>query len=109
MKTLSDLYNSDGFARFIESKLGNDLFISDPDRANRIHEAAGDGCDGSTHAETIDDWREYLGTFEEFDPEWHDEGAPDTLPADVIESITSEIDACEAWHEQNGSLHQEIG
>ena len=104
MKTLRDLYTSDGFATYIGSKLGSDLFISDPDRASRIYEAASDGCDGSTHAEHIEDWREYLATFRE-----DDEGAPGTLPVDVIDAINAEIDACEAWHEKNGTLHQEVG
>lgn len=109
MKTLKDLYSSQGFEDFISDKLGNDLFISDPERAERIHAAAENGADGSTHAEVIEDWREYLGTFQEFDPEFDDECTDSMLPADVRESISAEIDACEAWHEKNGSLYQEIG
>ena len=95
--TLNTMIRSDDFAYFIESKLGNDLFISDPDRANRIHEAAKHGCDGSTHQEVIDDWRDYLN--------W----ATDSLGLcnRVTNAIEIEIDAVEAWHEKNGSLNQQ--
>ena len=43
--TLDQLINTDEFMMFISDKLGNDLFINDPDRADRIHEAAEFGCD----------------------------------------------------------------
>ncbi len=114
MKTLHDLYNSPGFQRFQENKLGNDLFINDPDRANRIHEAAEHGCDGSTHAETIEDWREYLEqAFEEeesaaWNHEDEKEGERSQAEIDTTkEAIEAEIAKCEAWHEKNGSLHEQ--
>lgn len=88
---LGELWRSQEFQIFTESKLGNDLFINDPERANRIHDAAEHGCDGSTHAEHIEDWQEFLDDSE--------------LPDEIKESIQKEIDACEAWHAANGSLH----
>ena len=36
MKTLNDLIQSKGFDIFRGDKLGNDLFINDPERAERI-------------------------------------------------------------------------
>ena len=97
--TLNTIIRSDDFASFIESKLGNDLFINDPDRTNRIHEAAKHGCDGSTHQEVIEDWRDYL--------DW----AADGLGLDIGAQgdIEREINIIEDWHEKNGSLNQEIG
>lgn len=114
--TLEELYQSSGFDIFRESKLGNDLFISDPDRANRIHEAAEHGAEGSTHAEIMEDWREYLDQLkDEHDRHaWSidDEAAGDAYAAEIqtlFDSIAAEIDNCEAWHEANGSLHEEAG
>lgn len=93
--TLEDLYRSDEYDRFIGDRLGNDLFINDPDRADRCHRAARDGADGSYHAEVIEDWRAFLDTLE--------------LPERVKDRINAEIDECEAWHDANGSLYTEIG
>jgi hypothetical protein len=105
-KNIHELLNSCDWQYFIESRLGNDLFIDDPERADRILNAAEDGCDGSTHAEHIQDWRDFtdelrreaLGDAEDDESEktvesWHD-------------AITAEIDACEKWHEDNGTLEQ---
>lgn len=114
--TLRDLYGSDAFQRFTESKLGNDLFISDPDRADRIRKAAEEGADGSTHAEHIEDWRECLKQIEEdamreaFHAETEEEGeAMERAIEAWREAIEAEIAKCEDWHQANGSLHEEIG
>ena len=109
MKTLRELIESPGFAVYQESTLGNDLFINDPDRANRIHEAAADGCDGSTHAEHIQDWRDYLASLRVFDPEFDFdyERAPGMIDQVDVDTITEEIDACEAHHEVAGTLHDQ--
>lgn len=114
--TLRDIYSSDGFALFIESKLGNDLFINDPERAERIHNAAEHGCDGSTHAEHIEDWTEYAQElFDEAErATWEiedDDEQENALTAleDWRERIMAEIQSCEQWHEKNGSLYSEVG
>lgn len=95
IETLRDLYSSPGFQSFIADKLGNDLFINDPDRADRIHAAAENGCDGSTHAEVIEDWQEYLNLLDEEEADHR--------------AIQEEIDACEEYHKNAGTLYDEIG
>ena len=113
--TIREMLDSRAFQTFQESKLGNDLFISDPDRAERIHDAAEDGCDGSTHAEHIDDWREFVDDLKDdaMRQAWKlDDAEEDKAEAAINawhDAITAEIDACEAWHEANGSLHNQIG
>lgn len=92
---LSELYNSDGFDRFQGANLGNDLFVHDPDRAARLQEYAADGMDGSTHAEIIQDWRDYLDISDY--PNW------------VKTILSVQIDACEKWHVDNGSINDIIG
>jgi hypothetical protein len=94
---LEDMYNSRQFESYISDKLGNDLFSSDPDRADRIHKAAESGSDGSYHAEVIEDWRDFLGLIE------------NDLPCKVVSNINTEIDSCEDWHIKNNSLWNEIG
>jgi hypothetical protein len=107
---LDEMIRTKGFESFISDRLGTDLFLHDPDRANRLYEAAENGADGSLHSEVIQDWRDYLDTFSIFDPDY-DEGKKDhsQLTQEEYDSILAEIDACEAWHEKNGSLYQEIG
>ena len=105
--SLDDLTRSREFDDFRADLLGNDLFINDPERADRIHEASENGADGSFHAEILQDFRDFLNTLSIIDPE-DDEPAGDITEA-VYDSIVAEIDACEAWHEKNGSLWQEVG
>lgn len=114
--TIHDMLNSRGWDCFISDRLGNDLFLSDPDRAERIRAAAENGADGSTHAEHIDDLRDYVEQIkDEAEREaWNVEDEKEGLSMEqAIETwhraISEEIDACEAWHEANGSLHEEIG
>ncbi len=114
--TIRELLNLQGYQSFISDKLGNDLFINDPERADRIHEYAEDGCDGSTHAEHIEDWREYVELLKrDADREafMADSDAEMEAMEALIESwhdtLSAEIDACEAWHEKAGSLHSVIG
>ena len=103
-KTINDLLAHPKWDGFIGSKLGNDLFINDPERAERIHDHAEDGCDGSTHAEHMEDWREFAEmlfrslSWDEREEVEH-----------IHDALLVEIDECEAWHEKNGSLHEVIG
>lgn len=92
---LDELTRSRGFESFISDRLGNQLFIDDPERAARIYKYAASGSDGSTHAEHIQDWRDYLDLLD--------------LPDETKEAITAEIDKCEAWHEAAGTLNKVIG
>jgi hypothetical protein len=95
IKTLEDLYRSEEFAIHMEQTLGNDGWINDPERMERCHEAAENGCGGSFHAEVIQDWRDCLGNLD--------------LDEETWEAIEEDIDTCEAWHEANGSLWNQIG
>jgi len=114
--TIDALLALPGWQYFQASKLGNDLFISDPDRANRIYAAAEDGGDGSTHAEVLEDWREFAGQLRD-DCKRYAWSIDDETEAEAFEAeaeaafgrLDADIDACEAWHEANGSLHEEIG
>ncbi len=94
--TIDDMLNSREFYSFIGDRLGNDLFISDPDRADRLAEYAEDGCDGSTHDEVIEDWRAFL-----------DDAC--TLPERCKDHLRKQIDDVEEWHNKNGSLFEVIG
>lgn len=58
--TLNDMLNSEEFQAWLSDRLGNDLCINDPERAERLREYAEEGLDGSTHYEHISDWREYV-------------------------------------------------
>lgn len=59
-RNLSDMLNSRAWYGYIGDKLGNDLFINDPERADRIHEYAEYGADGSTHDENLQDMDDFL-------------------------------------------------
>ena len=93
---LNEMLESRDWQDYESDLLGNDLFINDPDRADRIHEAAGFGGDGSTHGEHLQDWRDYVNDCLE-------------APESVKESLLKEIQTTEDWHEKNGSLDTEIG
>jgi hypothetical protein len=109
--TLEGMYKSREFEMFISDKLGNDLFISDPERAERMQDASEDGIDGSTHAEIIEDWREFLDSLRAYDPDFHDIDEIETcdITLETKEAIEREITACEKWHKKNRSLHKKIG
>ncbi len=93
--TLNDMLNSDAYQRWESVRLGNDLFINDPERAARIYEYAEEGLNGSTHDEVLQDWRDYI--------------ADANLPDVVKESLLAEVDAAEQWHIDNGSITDVIG
>ena len=98
-KTLHEFLQTDYWQSFEASVTGNDLFISDPERAERIYDAAQDGGDGSTHAEHIQDWRDCLEAAER----------DEKIQEHDLTALRAEIDKCEAWHSANGSLDQVIG
>ena len=105
--TLEEMYQAEDYQAYISDKLGNDLFINDPERADRLYKAAENGSDGSTHAETIDDWQEFLGelyVYTGFDCDEDQEKADITQA--TYDAIQAEIDACYLWHDKNGSLYE---
>lgn len=95
IQTLNDMLNSSGFDAFQGDKLGNNLWIEDSDRAQRCAYAAADGSDGSTHAERLEDMREYLALIE---------------VSDIIrEDIESDIRKAEKFLESSGQLYDQVG
>lgn len=93
--TINDILNSREYDGFISDRLGNDLFLSYPDRADRLAEYAEDGCDGSTHAEVIEDWIAFVDSC--------------NLPDRCKNRLYKEIADVEQWHVDNGSIHEIIG
>lgn len=77
-------------------------FINEPDRAARCYDAAEFGCDGKTHAEVIEDWREAFRGWLRDEHRNHNEGL-------FVARVEAYFDSVEAWHEKNGSLWEEIG
>ncbi len=99
--TLAELYSHPDFVPFGSS---SDDWINDPERMERCHEAAEYGEDGSFHAETINDWREFLkrtdsDLYRKLEDEEYEQWES------TKESIEAEIEACEQWHSDNGSLY----
>ena len=94
--TLAELIDSDecDANRFGSS---SDDWLNDADRMQRCHDASEFGSDGSTHGEIIQDWRDLLDNYF------------DDLSEQTRESIHAEIDECEQWHVNNGSIDQQIG
>jgi len=93
--TLNDMLNSDSYQRWESVRLGNDLFINDPQRAARLYEYSEEGLNGSTHDEVIQDWRDYIADAD--------------LPDADKESLLAEVIAAEQWHIDNGSIDSIIG
>jgi hypothetical protein len=93
------------------------LFLSDPDRADRIHEAAEDGADGSTYREHIQDFRDYAEELfrdagsELWRGDFTDEQDEELESALEVKRDAFETDAdrLEEWHAKNGSLDEQCG
>jgi len=79
-------------------------FINEPDRAERCYAAAEFGADGKTHAEVIEDWREAFDNFWKYDRK----GGRSELDR-FVAGVHAHFDRVEAFHEQAGTLYQEIG
>ena len=94
---LDEFIRSDYFAMHRPSF--QELLRSDPDRADRIDEAAEDGFDGSTHGEEIQDWRDCWESYcREYD-----------VPDEVREYVETEIQVTESYHATQGTLEEAIG
>jgi hypothetical protein len=114
--SLDEMIRCQAFEYYQESRLGNQLFIDDPERAERIYNAAENGCNGSTHGEVIQDWRDFLNdrySVAVYDSQYDADDLLAGKEYDITEStrakIDKEIDDCEEWHIKNGSINQEIG
>lgn len=91
-------------SRYMEGRefgSSSDMWIEDPERAQRCEDAASDGADGSTHAEHIADWRSAVSDWfhERYGWNGHDR---------FQDAITMYLDELESWHEMNGTLWQQI-
>lgn len=93
IKNLKDLLECSSGLAFGSS---SDDGLKDSERMERMEEAASHGGDGSTHAEVIQDLRDMLSWCE-------------VISESVAESIVREIDDCEQWHIDNGSIDDMIG
>lgn len=92
-------------------------FFNNPERAERVANAAEYGANGSTHAEIIDDWRNAFKTWVKYDRRvmdiecktrtyhYHNHEYPERF----ADAVLAHFDSVEQWHERNGSLWQEIG
>ena len=106
--TLDEMLNSIEWQAFESDQLGNGLFLSDPDRADRNHNASADGCDGSTPGEHIADWRDFLNNLDVNDPGFDEPGHGDMMRS-VYGSIMAEIADVEDWHDSKGTLDTVCG
>lgn len=77
-------------------------FFNEPERAARCYDAAEFGCDGKTHAEVIEDWREAFSAWISDQRRWNE-------PERFVAAVNAHFDSVEEWHNKNGSLFQEIG
>jgi hypothetical protein len=105
--TIDDLINTEAFLSIQESVYGNDGWINYPERRGRIETAAEDGGEGSFHAEIIQDWRDALALLSVIDPDYPEDGGD--LTEEEHATLEKKIDDCEAWHEANGSLWEQVG
>lgn len=79
-----------------------ELYLSDPERADRMEKAAENGAEGSTHQEVIDDWRKAFSFWVRGRKRW-------TQPERFIAAVEEHFDSVEKWHEEHGTLDQEVG
>ena len=127
--TLSAMLNTDYWEGLQES-IHSDMPFSNPERYERIIEGTCDGCDGSTHAERLEDMRDCVSSLNELDLEFEIDPDDEEDKARLIDLLSMspeehiekgqilggalaflerEIDEVEAWHEENGTLHEEVG
>jgi hypothetical protein len=99
-RTLRELTNHRDFRNFGDT---SDDRINDPERMERCNAAAEEGEDGSTHAERLQDMRDNLATMRQ-DATYRSDRTGEILDT-IADAIAAEIDAAEAWHDANGSLH----
>jgi len=107
-ENLSDMIRSTEYEHFESDRLGNGLFISNLNRAERIHEYAENGSNGSTHEEIIDDWKDFLNNLSIQFRDDIDEDTQYDISEDTFDLIEKEIEECREWHRLKGSIEQII-
>ncbi len=88
---LSEMIHSEEFQAWHDSLTSNYGF-SNPELYGRILNAAENGLEGRTHGEIIDEWHDYLRSLSS------------EISDEEYATIEQEINACEQWHLENGSL-----
>ncbi len=96
---LNDMLHSNEFKEW-EICSTETMDKNNPDRYNRCREAAEQGADGSTHAETMQDWIAFLNISE---------NSGLFFTKENFDSLKKEINECWEWHDKHGSLHEEVG
>lgn len=79
-------------------------FINEPKRAARCYDASAYGCDGKTHAEVIEDWRESFDTWLKYDGRRGKE-----FPWLFSDAVHAEFDATELNLDAKGILNEQVG
>lgn len=102
VKTFVDWFIRSEFVEGLTSDRDTD-FINEPERASRCWDAAEHGADGKTHAEVIQDWRDA------FDYWLHSRERRDRSWPRFEATVNAHFDSVEQWHDDNGSLFEEIG
>lgn len=96
---VDDFIRSEDVQAYHSEAISGDFHIGG--RFGRCYDAAEHGCDGSTHAEVISDWR---GAFSN----WLDERTRGSFSWRKGErfgdAVRAYFDSVEAWHAANGSL-----
>jgi len=119
VRTLTNLLNEE-FYSFQSEHVNAGSYSRDSgrlDRFVRCQAAASEGSDGSTHAEHIDDFREWADLvyieieraafgLDQCDAEGE---ALDAEITSAREALDADIDKCEEWHAKNGTLDTQIG
>lgn len=101
-KTVRDLLAHPRWDAFIGDKLGNDLFINDPERAARNADAAEHGEDGSTADEHCEDWREFAEILEREARRQCETDEQETELEEAADALDADIARVEKWHAENG-------
>ena len=105
VKTFVDEYVRSEYMSAWHADNDNEGFGRRMDRFKRVQDAAEHGAYGATHAEIIQDWRDGLDNYLQQDrTSWCKE-----FPFRFRDAVLDHFASIEAWHEANGSLHEEIG
>lgn len=100
---------SEYFANWQSERIESGAYSRDTDRRDRFDRgfsAAGEGADGSTHREHIDDMREAFGDYLKYRPTRLRSAE---YPYRLKDAADQHWDSLEQWHTDNGSIDQEVG
>ena len=96
---LNDFLETEYWQNWDDRNRDHDIEFANLERWERCQKAAEYGCDGSTHREVIQDW---LACLDERDADL--EFGPLTVQRLMIEAENTQ-----KWHEQNGTINDQIG